>query len=100
MEDTLFPDVMPVEQKCPLVMILDRSDIETTEQKEAAMSLLQRRKEAFVLLGEQLGHSETIQHYVDTGDALPIKQAYRSLPLAKQAEAKRTNFRDATSRYN
>lgn len=87
-EDTLYPDVMPKETQCPLVMLMDKSEVENPEQRQVAMEMLQRKKEAFALPGQQLGRTSQIEHYVDTGDALPIKQAYRSLPLAKQEEAK------------
>ena len=40
---------------------------------------------AFTQPGEPLGRTETVQHRVDTGDALPSRIPYRRLPMAKKS---------------
>ena len=88
-EDRLYPDVMPPEIECPLTKLIMETDLETPEQEEAALKLLHLCKVAFALPGEELGRADRVVHKIDTGDALPIKQAFRSLPFSRREEATR-----------
>ena len=42
-------------------------------------------RDVFAFTGDQLGKSSLVQHVIDTGDAMPIKQRpYRASPRCKQ----------------
>ena len=73
-----FPEVMK-----PLVQNVD---VDTPEQKSRLVDILYRHQEAFSLQGE-LGHTDLVYHHVNTGDATPVKQPPRRLPLFAGPEA-------------
>ena len=56
-------------------------------QKLQYKKQLQRHSNAFAKSKNALGCTDLIQHKINTGDAVPIKQNYRRLPIAMQDEA-------------
>ena len=56
-------------------------------QKLQYKRLLQRYSNAFAKSKNDLGCTDLIQHKINTGDAIPIKQNPRRLPIAMQDEA-------------
>ena len=73
-----FPEVLK-----PLVQNVD---VDTPEQKSRLVDILYRHQEAFSLRGE-LGHTDLVYHRINTGDATPVKQPPRRLPLFAGPEA-------------
>ena len=57
------------------------------EQSSQLKGLLKRHSGAFAKSKNDLGCSDLIKHKINTGDAIPIKQNPRRLPLAKRQEA-------------
>ena len=44
-------------------------------------NLFGKYRDVFVFLGDQLGRTSLVQHVIDTGDAMPMKQrSYRASP--------------------
>jgi transposase InsO family protein len=60
-----------------LQKLIDESDLETDEQREALSRTLSKFRKAFAGPGESLGRTHLVQHRIDTGDARPIKQQWR-----------------------
>ena len=60
----------------------------TPEQLEQIRQLLWKYQEAFAVDEEDLGEAVLELHRINTGDALPIKQQPRRLPLAKRLAAR------------
>lgn len=61
----------------------------TTEEQNLLWQLLLEFKDCFSCSGNDVGHTDLIQHDIDTGDTQPIKMRPRRLPLARQAAADR-----------
>ena len=57
----------------------------TDHQRNVAREFLQKHSGMFAS-GESSGRTNIVQHRINTGDAQPIRQAPRRLPLAKQEE--------------
>lgn len=84
-DEILYPDVMPkVVEEDPLELLVAESHLIDMDEKEAVRQLLQRNKVCFALPGDSLGRTGMCTHKIDTGDAPPIKQSYRRMPLARQ----------------
>lgn len=60
----------------------------TPEQILRVQRTLCKYKDAFAKSKDDLGRTDIVQHKINTGDAAPVKQAPRRLPLAKRAAAK------------
>ena len=68
--------------------LLDRSaEHLSAMQKEEVRELLIEFNEVFSTGDDDLGHTSLVTHRIDTGDAKPIKQSPRRLPLAKREVA-------------
>ena len=61
----------------------------STDQQTQLKILLQRHSDAFAKSKNDIGCSDLIEHKINTGDAAPIKQNPRRLPLSKHEDAKR-----------
>ena len=57
-------------------------------EKNKAKKLLKRYAFAFATNNKSQGRTAMVKHEIDTGEARPIKQAPRSIPLAKRNEVK------------
>ena len=57
----------------------------TTLESEMVANELSELSDAFAQPGDPLGRTNTVQHRVDTGDALPSRIPYRRLPMAKKS---------------
>lgn len=58
----------------------------TEEEKKKFRRLLGEFKDVFAEDSEQVGECKVVQHRIDTGDHVPIKQAPRRLPFCRRAE--------------
>ena len=84
-DDVLYPDVMPsVGNQCPLETLVKESHLKVTGEKEALQKVLRDNAVCFALPGDSLGRTGRCTHKIETGDAPPIKQGYRRMPLARQ----------------
>ncbi|CAG2215490.1 Transposon Ty3-G Gag-Pol polyprotein,Transposon Ty3-I Gag-Pol polyprotein [Mytilus edulis] len=73
-----------------LVTLFENSISNLTEQQGLQMKgVLKRQADAFANSKNELGSTDLIKHKINTGDATPIKQNPRRLPLAKQEVADR-----------
>ena len=49
------------------------------DEKLKFKNLVGKYRDVFVFLGDQLGRTSFVQHVIDTGDAMPVKQrSYRA----------------------
>ena len=55
------------------------------EEKTTVKSIIQKYAHAF---SENFGLTNVIQHFINTGDALPIKQSPRRVPMALTGKEK------------
>ena len=80
--------VHPVQGLHPVLReMVDKSrDNITSEQVDQYADMLQRRQDAFSLNGE-LGRTNIVEHRINTGDAVPIRQRLRRLPESQCEEA-------------
>ena len=76
------PDELPR----PLLNLLEQCDGLTSEQQSTVRKLLLEFRDIFSCHGE-IGHCKSVQHDIDTGDHVPIKQAPRRLDFHKQGIA-------------
>uniref|UniRef100_A0AAQ4RI62 Gypsy retrotransposon integrase-like protein 1 n=1 Tax=Gasterosteus aculeatus aculeatus TaxID=481459 RepID=A0AAQ4RI62_GASAC len=60
-----------------------------SEQQERLWQLLIEFRDCFSCDEEELGQTSLVQHTIDTGDATPIRQRPRRLPLGRQDAAER-----------
>ena len=71
------------EKECPsrLLIKLDLSESDCiSQQLDTLKALLSQRTDIFEMDNSELGHSNVVQHVIDTGDSAPIKQhPYRTL---------------------
>ena len=58
------------------------------EQQDKALELLMRFSDVFSQNSEDLGRTNLVQHRITTGEAAPIRQPPRRLPLSQREEAK------------
>ena len=58
----------------------------TAEQRRQARELLREYVDIVAVKGKPLGHTDLVQHRIDTGDALPIRQPPRREPQAFRGE--------------
>lgn len=58
----------------------------TKDEAKAAKEFLKKNGNVFVERENPLGKTDVVQHRIDTGEAHPIRQAPRRLPVAKQEE--------------
>ena len=84
----------PVEKGKPgqvpnhLVELLERScKYLGPQQRQELGSLLAEYQHSFAKSSNDLGRTSLVEHRIDTGDARPIKQPPRRLPMHKRAEA-------------
>lgn len=61
----------------------------TTDQRMKAKMLIGNYQDVFQFDKNSNGRTNVVHHKIDTGDARPIRQAARRLPLAKREEADR-----------
>lgn len=59
----------------------------TGTEAEMAVRVLEGLADVFALNDDDMGRTDIVQHRIDTGNAIPIRQTPRRLPLAKQQEA-------------
>lgn len=64
------------------------SSLTKTEQSKAR-KLLRKYSSLFTKEGQDAGRTNMVTHQIDTGDAKPIRQPPRSVPLAKRGEVER-----------
>ena len=57
-------------------------------ERNKAKKLLKRYACSFATSNRKRGRTDMVNHEIDTGEARPIKQALRSVPLAKRNEVK------------
>lgn len=81
---TTTPKKAPVELE---ILIQNACQELTDDQSQEVRSLIYRYQNVFEGSGGLLGRTNIVQHRIDTGDARPIRQAPRRLPLAKREEA-------------
>ena len=56
------------------------------EERPALASFLREYEGVFARHADDLGHTDVVQHHIDTGDSRPIKQAPRRVPLHKKRD--------------
>ena len=79
----------PKEKDLPVQLreLLDRSsEYLAPYQRTAVTKLLRENQDVFSCGQHDLGRTTIVQHRIDTGQAQPIKQTPRRIPLAKHAE--------------
>ena len=59
-------------------MLEDTNETLTTGQRNAAVGLLEKYKDIFACNKHDLGRTGIVKHTIDTKDARPIKQAFRT----------------------
>lgn len=57
------------------------NEVTTPEQTESLKQLIAANADVFALSDDELGHSDLVQHHVDTGSSPPIKQPVRRVPF-------------------
>ena len=63
----------------------ERSSVHlTTEQSSELAKLLTKYQSAFAKSSDDLGRTNLVQHYINTGNAAPIRQPPRRLPFGKR----------------
>ena len=62
------------------VLLLEKGAV-TQEQCNALKQLIAANADVFALSDDELGHTDLVQHHVDTGDSPPIKQPVRRVPF-------------------
>ena len=65
-------------------ILLSLPDDITPTQKEQLLAILSYYVEAIATSPEDLGHTTVMQHHIDTGDAKPIRQHARRVPLPRR----------------
>ena len=86
-ESTLTADVNVVELRSPerLNRLFDTLPLEQgslpDEDFEQLKNLIRENADVFALDNSELGHTDVVQHRVDTGSQQPIKQAVRRVPF-------------------
>ena len=74
-------------------LLVRSSEHLNAEEKERLAKLLQSYQDVFARSSSDLGRCERIQHKINTGNAIPVRQPERRLPfgetLAEQAEIKK-----------
>ena len=74
----------------PLKELWQRSTKQlTTEESQAVAGLIHQYKDVFSLSEQDLGRTNLIRHYIDTGNARPIKQPPRRTSPSKHVEIER-----------
>ena len=58
------------------------SDHCSDEERDLLLNRLLEKNEVFALCDEELGETDTVQHFIDTFGAKPVKEAARRLPYA------------------
>ena len=58
-----------------------------SEQQQELLALLKEYQNSFAASSSDLGRTSLVEHRINTGDAKPIKQPPRRLPMHKRAEA-------------
>lgn len=56
----------------------------TDNQFSSLKKLIAEHADVFALDNSELGHSELVQHHVDTGESPPIKQPARIIPFVTE----------------
>ena len=59
------------------------------QEREEMLTLLLMYEDVLADKDEELGRTALVQHSIDTGDAPPIKQQVRSIPVARQHEVRK-----------
>lgn len=68
-----------------LIDIFNRSKTELSEEQEAKLqALLIKYQNVFAKSSEDLGQNDSIKHEINTGNATPIRQPLRRLPIGKR----------------
>ncbi len=68
--------------------VVTESKLNETAAKGFAELLLKHQK-AFAKDDNDLGHTDLVQHRIDTGDARPIRQPSRRLPITQQGDCEK-----------
>ena len=92
LESQAQPEILEAEtDACQLPSHLEAlvmaSDLGMEEEKEQLRNLLLVRQNVFAAPGAPLGHTDMVQHRINTGNAEPIRVPYRRLPISKKQEA-------------
>lgn len=70
-----------------LLELADRSKQHLSQpQQESLLNLINVYRDVFACSPSEIGRTSAAHHHIDTGDAIPIKQAPRRIPLAKRNE--------------
>ena len=70
-----------------LQRLVDESSVHLTlDQRRQLQRLTHENQDVFSLNDNDLGRIDLVQHQINTGDNVPIKQAPRRFPIAKQGE--------------
>ena len=71
-----------------LVELFERSckDLDLGQRKDLA-NLLSEFSDVFAASSSDLGRTDVVRHEIDTGDARPIRQPARRLPIHRRSEA-------------
>jgi len=77
---------LPLDFPDALQHLVQKTALDTQEQRTKLVEILSRHREAFSLHGE-LGHTKIVTHRINTGEAMPTKQQPRRLPLFAGEEA-------------
>ena len=59
------------------------------EEREELLTFLLMYEDVLADKDEELGRTAVVQHFIATGDAPPIKQPSRSIPVARQHEVRK-----------
>lgn len=80
---------VPVPRSQTIAEILgfrERNVTLTDKEVNLAAGLLEEFRDAFAVNDEDCGRTDLVQHRINTGDTIPIRQRPRRLPLAKREE--------------
>lgn len=78
--DLVSPDTLPAHlQK----LFTDSASDLSPEDQNRLVAFLQQNADVFAKSAEDLGHVTVVQHRIDTGQAVPIRQPFRRVPLHK-----------------
>lgn len=68
--------------------VVAESELNTTAA-EGFAKLLSKHQKVFAKDDNDLGHTDVVKHHVDTGDARPIRQPPRRLPMSQQEDCEK-----------
>lgn len=73
-----------------LQKMMDEQEVEMTgDLKREAQRMLARKRDAFMLEGDELGKTNLVQHEIHTNTQVPLRQRARRLPIHQREEGER-----------